>query len=262
MGREIKRVALDFAFPLGETWTGYLNPHHVANCPACDGRGSHASAEALDRLVHLLMIAGRDSMERPVGYDGRPTLILNYPGAPYEHRHHHPHPWIVEAGITDVGDRLHELTGGLAGRAPRGPFGHDSCDSWAATRKIIRAAGLPKRWGHCVACKGSGEVADTTTKRKRARWRPTEPPAGDGWQLWQTVSEGGPVSPVFATPEELARWICSPGGEWGKAKMTYDAALAWVRGPGWALSFITSSAGLQDGIVAGGEAALRDGPTP
>lgn len=34
-------------------------------------------------------------------------------------------------------------------------------------------------------------------------------PTGDGWQLWQTVSDG-PVSPVFATPEELVDWMSQP----------------------------------------------------
>ncbi len=35
------------------------------------------------------------------------------------------------------------------------------------------------------------------------------PPDGDGWQLWQTVSDG-PVSPVFATSAELVDWMCLP----------------------------------------------------
>ena len=33
-----------------------------------------------------------------------------------------------------------------------------------------------------------------------------DPPSGPGWQLWETTSAGSPVSPVFATPEELAEW--------------------------------------------------------
>lgn len=36
-----------------------------------------------------------------------------------------------------------------------------------------------------------------------------EPPKGDGWQLWQTVSDG-PITPVFATAEELIDWMCQP----------------------------------------------------
>jgi len=34
-------------------------------------------------------------------------------------------------------------------------------------------------------------------------------PTGDGWQLWQTVSDG-PLSPVFATADELIDWMCQP----------------------------------------------------
>lgn len=28
-----------------------------------------------------------------------------------------------------------------------------------------------------------------------------------GWCMYETTSEGTPISPVFATPEELARWL-------------------------------------------------------
>ncbi len=42
--------------------------------------------------------------------------------------------------------------------------------------------------------------------KKRGRWQPTEPPTGEGYQLWETVSEGSPISPVFASTEALAAW--------------------------------------------------------
>lgn len=32
------------------------------------------------------------------------------------------------------------------------------------------------------------------------------PPKGDGYQLWETTSEGSPISPVFATLDELCSW--------------------------------------------------------
>jgi hypothetical protein len=34
-------------------------------------------------------------------------------------------------------------------------------------------------------------------------------PKGEGWQLWQTVSDG-PITPVFATAEELIDFMCEP----------------------------------------------------
>lgn len=32
------------------------------------------------------------------------------------------------------------------------------------------------------------------------------PPTGDGYQLWETTTEGSPMSPVFATLDELCGW--------------------------------------------------------
>ena len=37
-----------------------------------------------------------------------------------------------------------------------------------------------------------------------------DPPAGNGYQLWETTSEGAPISPVFATLDELCAW-CEEG---------------------------------------------------
>lgn len=36
------------------------------------------------------------------------------------------------------------------------------------------------------------------------------PPVGEGYQLWETTSEGSPISPVFATIDELCEW-CENG---------------------------------------------------
>ena len=33
-----------------------------------------------------------------------------------------------------------------------------------------------------------------------------EPPKGDGYQLWETTSEGSPASPVFETLDKLCEW--------------------------------------------------------
>lgn len=36
--------------------------------------------------------------------------------------------------------------------------------------------------------------------------RQLEPPKGEGYQLWSTTDEESPITPVFATPEELAEY--------------------------------------------------------
>lgn len=100
-------------------------------------------------------------------------------------------------------------------------------------------------------------------------WERTEPPEGEGWQLWQTISEGGPISPVFDTPEKLAFYATT--NHWGSQRDTmltgtYEQALAFIKGPGWAPSLIGSGGVVEPGeLVLGREARdveetiLRDG---
>ena len=48
MGREVKRVPLDFNWPLHKTWEGFLNKRPGPdNCVACDGSGSSPTAKKL-----------------------------------------------------------------------------------------------------------------------------------------------------------------------------------------------------------------------
>ncbi len=49
---------------------------------------------------------------------------------------------------------------------------------------------------NCPTCGGVGET-----------YPKVEIPSGPGFQLWEVTSEGSPISPVFATAEELAAWL-------------------------------------------------------
>lgn len=51
MGRELKRVPLDFDWPLQKVWSGFRNPLHCAiNCAACDGSGYSPEAKRMKDL--------------------------------------------------------------------------------------------------------------------------------------------------------------------------------------------------------------------
>jgi hypothetical protein len=130
-----------------------------------------------------------------------------------------------------------ELTTGLAGRAPSF-MGHDSIDQSNAVRKIKQAAGLPEDWGTCEACGGEG--TDPASRAAYEAWEPTEPPIGLGWQLWENVSEGSPISPVFTTPEELATWMSRD------QPTLYEQALRFIH-VGYAPSMIMDSTGVHEG---------------
>lgn len=50
-------------------------------------------------------------------------------------------------------------------------------------------------------------------------------PAGElGWCLYQTVSEGTPVTPVFATADELVEHLATVGQDWDQVPMRREAA--------------------------------------
>jgi hypothetical protein len=206
MGREIKRVAMDFDWPMHKKWEGYLNPFY-RKCPECmDGSGQTEAMKFLEEVVGELM-------------------------------------W--KRGIPG----LDELTTGLAGRPPSSPFGHYSLDKWSATKKVVAAAGLPKDWGKCPHCHGEG--TDPAFKEKYEAWTPTEPSEGDGWQMWETTSEGSPISPVFASPDALARWLAdSKASTFGDATATYDEWLGMINN-GSAVDLVIENGEMKSGVEAG-----------
>jgi hypothetical protein len=84
-------------------------------------------------------------------------------------------------------------------------FGHDAINCWTVVEAKCKRLGLPTT---CQVCEGHGCIEKWPGQRKVAEeWKGTEPPTGDGYQLWQSVSEGGPVSPVFKCREDLAMWL-------------------------------------------------------
>ena len=52
MSRSVRRVALDFEWPLEKVWSGYLNPYYDLRekCADCNGDGGSVAW----RLVHAL----------------------------------------------------------------------------------------------------------------------------------------------------------------------------------------------------------------
>jgi hypothetical protein len=53
-------------------------------------------------------------------------------------------------------------------------------------------------------------------------WKETEPPVGEGFQLWETTSEGSPTSPVFSTIEALCDWCAVNATTFGSHKATAE----------------------------------------
>lgn len=249
--RTTKRVPLDFDHPRNEVWPGYLSPS-PRPCPEGDAclNGYTVDGAWLKSIVTCLTLLSQcdHDRSRPNGLFPHPWLE-NLPFAPQTTkpvgRRWDGTPYRQDAPIGEgyvpcipkvapATKAFNDLVLGLLAtvdpdRAERRRtdmwMGHDSIDSWQIAKALVTAAGLdPDSWGVCPTCEGHCCHPDDIDMNDD--WRPTEPPEGEGWQLWETTSEGSPVSPVFGTVEALASW-CAINATWfGSEKTTYEN---WLR---------------------------------
>lgn len=112
----------------------------------------------------------------------------------------------------------------------------------------------------------NGDAPDV--KYYRPDWKPEE---ATWYQVYETVSEGTPVTPPFETREELVEYLVANGDFWdqkrrseGHASMpcepwTRQQAESFVFGGGWAPSLVVSDGRIMSGVEAMAElAANRD----
>lgn len=296
MGCEIKRVALDFEWPLNTTWKGYLNDRANLSipCPDCDGSGDSALAHLLHAQWYgnapfspedrgSVPLQPRDeavwafaqrNVARDPGYYGQgEAAILREAERLCGHWNkqwsHHLNADDVAALIAD--DRLVELTHDWTrekGWHPKSPMpditpavvntwhilsmGHDSINAW----RCIKAECA--RRGHawmCSTCSGETVIWPSADMRAHYEsWERTHPPEGEGYQLWETVSEGSPQSPVFDTPEGLAVWLATHRKE---DKLTVDGWLTFMREGGWAPTMVIKTSPVHTETLVGAAAVVH-----
>lgn len=71
------------------------------------------------------------------------------------------------------------------------------------------------------------------------------------YMMYETTSEGTPISPAFETPEKLARWLAdNDASSFANCTATYEQWLSVAKG-GWAPNAVyTSEKGLISGVAA------------
>lgn len=58
-----------------------------------------------------------------------------------------------------------------------------------------------------------------------------EPPTGDGYQMWETTTEGSPKSPVFATLDELCSWCGDNATVYADKRLTAEEWKTYLTDP-------------------------------
>lgn len=284
MGREIKRVATQFDWPLSQVWRGYVNPHSDGSrrCQACEGSG-YSPEGALEsarwygrapfspeetgsepftpRTPQVADFALRQTERSPEFYGSGPAAVLreserlcllwNQAWGHHLSQEDVDALWAEERlwAFDEREDKSWPLDPAPLAREVNlwslGGMGHDSINHSICVRARCERLGVAY---YCSACDGEGSVWDSEQARlDYEQWTPQEPPAGPAYQLWETVSEGSPVSPPFERAEDLARWLAaSDGGR--DSGVSYSKWLAFIYGPGWAPSVIAGPRGVLFGV--------------
>jgi hypothetical protein len=315
MGREVKRVPLDFDWPLNERWEGYLNPfyRYCGKCPACNGSGYSPEAQQLHdqwygyadfwpaltgsayirtddpfvvafatrnieqcQIATLIRFYGTTNKaacvsmecERLTGMwngqwchhldkDDIAALIAADRLWDFTRVARTPEQEaIVKQKLSDGGNSWLPESNGYTptpeevNRWSLQGMGHDSINEGVCVRAKCERMGYA---AYCTVCDGEGDVWDTSEHKAASEaWERVGPPVGDGWQLWETVSEGSPTSPVFPDGEALADWMVAEQGYSPQSARAFVAA-------GWAPSLIAvAGVGVWDGVTAEGIFAAKD----
>jgi hypothetical protein len=292
----IQRVPLDFDWPIGEVWHGYLMPDDLleAPCPDCDSTGWSPEARHLqDRWSGRAPFHPTETGSTPLTVDtpaARTLAERNVAHSPWYYgsgeaavrkeaqrladlwnamwQHHlaqedvdtlveagrlmnFTHTWDREARRWVPQDPVPVVTAEQVNRWSISAMGHDAVNRSIVVRARCEQAGHPVV---CGTCGGRGTLEKYEGQRAAAEaWEPTDPPTGEGWQAWEDVSEGSPVSPVFPDREGLVRWFMSPESVRGARErpLTRREAEALVDA-GWSVGSLVVS----DGQVMDGDSAV------
>lgn len=242
MGREIKRVPVDFDWPLRTVWKGFKNPYYQyqSECHYCDGTGYNPETKKLADAWYDFEHTGARWCDK-ITQDEVEALVEG--GRLMDFTHF----WTKEKGWQEKEPKYmptaEEVNAWESGRG----MGHDAINRFICIETRAKRLGV---WGHCEHCNGDGENWDSPEHKKAAEeWEQEEPPKGEAYQIWETVSEGSPVSPPFLEPEKLAEWM-DKNGQGLDSEVTYDQWLKFIRGPGWSTSMVMDGKGVRSGVAA------------
>lgn len=248
--RTVKRVPMDFDAPLNKTWKGYVMPDDVRppDCPDCSATGYSPTARWLHDTFYNHNVAGESGgwRDKLVQADvdalieaGRLRECISREPTEDNPRRHE---WITVPRTAVEVNAANGARGGMLG-----DLCHDgiNCHVLVKSRCERLSADL-----ECPTCNGHAMIGTPEQLAAYEEWMGTEPPTGDGWQMWETTSEGSPQTPVFATPAELAVYCADPAND-----CTVFASIRWTAEQ-WLESFGAGTTDMDSLLVMRGPARI------
>lgn len=232
MGRTLKRVPLDFNWPLHQTWKGFLNPYSSQECKSCYGSGLNTATKQLsDEWYTHLRTDGKEGWMYHLEQEDVQALIdadrlWDFTRVPRNAEQEEVvknkiagggNSWLPESnGYIPTADEVNKWA--------KIGLGHDAVNQWICVKARAQRLGI---YGECPFCKGEGVIWQTEEiKKLHEEWQLFEPPKGNGFQLWETTSEGSPISPVFSTIESLCDWCAENASTFAHFKVS---AQEWMK---------------------------------
>lgn len=219
--RELKRVPLNFDAPLNKVWEGYVNHNErPLECPFCKGCGLNNETQTISDEFYDLHGDGSERWCDNITQDEVEVLVSKNRLVDFTHTWEKGNSWKRrEDEYIPTAQEVNEWN--------KHGFGHDAINRWILVEARAKRLGV---YGKCDFCKGKGEIfRNKDVKKKYDSWKMKEPPVGEGYQLWETCSEGSPISPVFDNIESLAEWCEKNATTFGSEKTTRENWLKMLR---------------------------------
>ena len=193
MGRTLKRVPMDFDWPLKVVWKGYCSPYRATECKTCGGSGYNPKTRKLSEDWYDSARTGMRWCDK-LTQDEVDALVESG-----RFRERVGDEWV------SVPRTAEEVNAANLNHAPwSNVLHHDGSNHYTCVK--VRATRLGF-YGLCPICEGSGDFwCDSKYEKLAEEWDQIDPPEGPGYQMWETTSEGSPSSPVFETLDELCVW--------------------------------------------------------
>lgn len=215
--RELKRVPLNFNAPLNVVWKGYCNPYPAkVKCHRCEGEGLNTATVRIARRFYSFGDRSRSWFDK-ITQDEVQALVDEGRLYDFTHTWKQGEGWKRrEDNYIPTADEVNaaQHTRGLRGH-------HDTINRWILVEARARRLGV---YGKCRVCRGDGYLPNPDKKIQKLskKHKMGEPPTGEGYQLWETCSEGSPISPVFRNVEDLAHWCADNATVFGSEKASTE----------------------------------------